>query len=45
MPWKVRSEVDKPIRFMAHILKGDTTTVLCAECAISRKTVNAIDKR
>ncbi len=38
MPWKVSSDVDERLRFIAHLLEGETMTDLCVEFGISRKT-------
>jgi transposase len=38
MPWKVSSEMDERLRFIARLLEGDAMTDLCIEFAISRKT-------
>jgi transposase InsO family protein len=38
MPWKVSSEMDERLRFIARLLEGETMTDLCVEFGISRKT-------
>jgi transposase InsO family protein len=38
MPWKVSSEMDERLRFIARLLEGEAMTDLCHEFAISRKT-------
>lgn len=38
MPWKVSSEMDERLRFMARLLEGEAMTDLCVEFGISRKT-------
>ena len=38
MPWKVSSEMDERLRFIARLLEGEAMTDLCAEFGISRKT-------
>ncbi len=38
MLWKVSSEMDKRLRFIARLLEGEAMTDLCVEFGISRKT-------
>ena len=38
MPWKVSSEMDERLRFIARLLEGEAMTDLCVEFGISRKT-------
>jgi transposase InsO family protein len=38
MPWKVSSEMDERLRFIARLLEGEAMTDLCIEFGISRKT-------
>ena len=38
MPWKVSSEMDERLGFIARLLEGETMTDLCVEFGISRKT-------
>jgi transposase InsO family protein len=38
MPWKVSSEMDERLRFIARLLEGEAMTDLCLEFGISRKT-------
>jgi transposase InsO family protein len=38
MPWKVSSEMDERLRFIARLLDGEAMTDLCIEFGISRKT-------
>ena len=38
MPWKVSSEMDERLRFIARLFEGETMTDLCVEFGISRKT-------
>ena len=45
MPWKVSSEMDERLRFIARLLEGEAMTDLCIEFAISRKTGYKIFER
>ena len=45
MPWKVSSEMDERLRFMARLLEGKAMTDLCVEFGISRKTGYKIQER
>jgi transposase InsO family protein len=38
MPWKVSSEMDERLRFIARLLEGEAMTDLCIEFGVSRKT-------
>ena len=38
MPWKVSSEMEERLRFIARLLEGEAMTDLCLEFGISRKT-------
>lgn len=45
MPWKVSSEMDERLRFIARLLEGEAMTDLCVEFGISRKTGYKIYER
>ena len=45
MPWKVSSEMDERLRFIARLLEGEAMTDLCVEFGISRKTGYKIHDR
>ncbi len=45
MPWKVSSEMDERLRFIARLLEGEAMTDLCIEFGISRKTGYKIYER
>jgi transposase InsO family protein len=45
MPWKVSSEMDERLRFVARFLEGETMTDLCVEFGVSRKTGYKIYRR
>jgi transposase InsO family protein len=45
MPWKVSSEMDERIRFVARLLEGEAMTDLCVEFGVSRKTGYKIYQR
>jgi transposase len=38
MPWKESSVMEERLRFVAHVLDGETMTDMCREFGISRKT-------
>jgi Helix-turn-helix domain len=38
MPWKARSVMDEPLRFIARLLEGESVSDLCREAGISRQT-------
>jgi hypothetical protein len=45
MPWKVSSEMNERLRFVARLLEGETVTDLCVEFAISRQNFRRISVR
>jgi hypothetical protein len=45
MPWKVSSEVDERLHFVASLLEGEAMTDLCVEFAISRQNFLRISVR
>jgi len=40
MPWKVSSEMDKRLRFIARLFEGEAMTDLCVEFAIGKMASN-----
>ncbi|WP_188722886.1 helix-turn-helix domain-containing protein, partial [Nitratireductor aestuarii] len=38
MPWKECSVMDERVRFVGHLLEGDSMSAVCREFGISRKT-------